>query len=72
LPQLPEMLDEPLADPSYIPTYLVCRLARRHVTVTLKGDGGDELFGECNRYIAGATVIRRKTSSPTWTGPSWR
>ena len=64
MPQLPEMLDEPLADPSYIPTYLVCRLARRHVTVALTGDGGDELFGGYNRYIAGARMIGRTARWP--------
>ena len=64
VPQLPDMLDEPLANPSYIPTYLVCRLARRHVTVALTGDGGDELFGGYNRYIAGASMIRRTARWP--------
>src|SRR5262245_61391236 len=64
VPHLPEILDEPLADPSYIPTYLVCRLARRHVTVALTGDGGDELFAGYNRYIAGSRVISRTSRWP--------
>ena len=64
VPQLPDLLDEPMADPSYIPTYLVCSLARRHVTVALTGDGGDELFGGYNRYIAGAAMIRRTARWP--------
>lgn len=65
IPQLPSMYDEPFADSSQLPTHLVMKLARQHVTVALSGDAGDEFFGGYNRYFLGPKVWKHVSWMPS-------
>lgn len=64
LEEISPFIDEPIADSSLIPTYLVSRLTRQHVTVALGGDGGDELFGGYNDYPASLADHQRLHGFP--------
>lgn len=61
---IPDWFDEPFADPSQLPTYLVAHMARRDVTVALSGDGGDELFAGYPRYFMIEDLWQRTARAP--------
>jgi asparagine synthase (glutamine-hydrolysing) len=64
IPRLPQLYDEPFADSSQIPTFLVSEMTRHHVKVALSGDGGDELFAGYNRYRLTASLWHRLEDIP--------
>lgn len=70
IPLLPEMYDEPFSDASQIPTFLVSEMTRKHVTVALSGDGGDEVFGGYNKYFQMQRLFSALGYLPDGTGPA--
>jgi asparagine synthase (glutamine-hydrolysing) len=64
VPSISDYYDEPFADPSQVPTYLLCKLTRQHVTVSLTGDGGDELLAGYTRYRLAKEVLARIRAIP--------
>lgn len=66
LASLVDVFDEPFSDPSAIPTYYVCKLAREMVTVALSGDGGDENFAGYEKYHLDAVENRFRSNIPTF------
>ena len=73
--ELPRIFDQPFADSSAIPTYLLAKFAREHIVVALGGDGGDETFTGYDRYLAGPRLQRLNpllTAAQPLSGPTAR